>query len=594
MNKLKKNNPTYTEQFKEIFDRINSDTGLIFVDTPEETRLIREVYKKFQHHSVEFWALNQGLHRIIDIDADKFLPHQSAYKNNKARTSKDKKIISNISLLNALSIIEEDCYDKITPENEIQQKTIYILRDAVSLLNQPSPLRTLRNLIYLCSCASSTLIISGFGITVPNDVSKDCAFIKLPYPTKDDIINSMIRELKLKIDFNNKDNNSETKIDPDFDEEALARACVGLTEDQILNVFQYTTTIDNKINIERVLEEKKAIISQSDILDFWICNDKMDQIGGFDAFKEWFSFRKTIIENPEAAHNYGASYPKGIMLLGMQGSGKTAMGKAAAQHLKVGLVKFEMGKVFAGIVGESEKRMRQALTQIEAAAPVVVLIDEIDKGMAGAGSSDRTDGGTTSRVIGTLLTWLQEPHPGVFLICTANDITAMLNNHPELLRKGRFDEIWFSDIPTAEEREEIIKIHLKKAGRDPEKFDTKALSKIVYTDDTDGKEYNYTGAEIEYAIADTLQERFAQVFNAKDITINDKTDITDALLQSKLAMIKPMEKVAVEKIRAMRNWAKDNARNVSTSSNIKKQENIIGTKSKLNMRNAFKNNECSI
>lgn len=559
---IKKEKFKYDKSFEEIFNRINSDSGLIFVDTPEETKLIREIYRKFKNHYVHFWSIGQGLHKIVSkTDPDKFLPNSPLYTTTKAIKNKSGELKSEVSVLACFGIIQEDCYKKIE-DKDLDFKNIYILRDADKFLNQPLPIRILRDLIYLASCSSVSIIISGFGVTVPNDISKDSVYVKLNYPSKEDIINKMIPKLREKIKDHNETCEDEDKVNSNFDDHSIAQACVGLTEDQILNTLQYTTSIDNDVNINRILEEKKAIINKSDILDYWLCNNDLSEVGGFEEIKKWLKIRKTIMTNVEAAKEFKASYPKGMLLLGTQGSGKTLIGKAVAQFFNTGLIKFDMSKVFAGVVGESEKRMRQALSQVEAAGGVV-LIDEIDKGISGAGSSDRSDGGTTSRVIGTFLTWLNEEHPGVFIICTANDISNIMRNHPELLRKGRFDEIWFSDTPNYEERKEIYKIHLKKNGRNPENFDIDALASLAYEDKKDGKLYNLTGAEIEYAIKDAIQEKFAEG-NGESIKIGSDRDITTEDILKKAKLIIPMEKQAKDTIKAMRDWSRDNARSVSS------------------------------
>jgi len=248
----------------------------------------------------------------------------------------------------------------------------------------------------------------------------------------------------------------------------------------------------------------------------------------------------------------------------------TAIAKAAAKEWGKGVIKLDMGNVFAGLVGESEKRMRLALATAEAAGGVII-IDEIDKGLAGAGSSDKTDGGTTKRVIGTLLTWMQEAHPGVFVIATANDITAIRNSHPELLRKGRFDNIFFSDIPTLEEREAIFGIHLKKRNRDVSKFDIAELAKIKYKDET-GKEFEYTGAEIEHSVKEAIQYNLAKNLNdGIKIEVNGKNDITTADIADRIKDIIPIVKVGDKHIQTMRDWARSNAVNVSTVAAIAKE-----------------------
>ena len=570
---------TLSEGLQEIFNRIECDTGLIFVDTPEETRLIREVYKNYQDHSVQFWSIGQGLHEIdrTKQQVNKFYPHK--YKKQNARMGKSGDLDTRVDPTYTFQVIEEDCRDKIENEED-DTKHIYVLRDLDKFLTDPMILRGLKDLIYLCSTSSSIVIVTGFGITVPNDIEKDTVFAQLGYPSKEEVVNSILPNLRAQITEHNKNSKKEDRIDDNFNDEDTAQACVGLTEDQILNSLQYTTTVDSSVCLDRILDEKKAIINKSDILEYWICNDTLDDIGGFGEIKKWFEVKKAVIKNVENALEFNAEPPKGMMLLGVQGSGKTAIAKALAQSWNVGLIKLDIGKVFAGLVGESEKRMRQALAQIDAAGGVVV-IDELDKGLSGAGSSDKTDGGTTSRVIGTLLTWLQEDHPGVFLVATANDITNLRRNHPELLRKGRFDEIWFSDVPNEEERKEIYKIHLKKRGRDPEIFDLDKLAEFEYND-KDNTKYPPTGAEIESAVRDAIQERFA-MGGGKKLKIGGKDDITTDDILDKLAIIKPITKIAKETISSMRRWSADNARNVSSITDTKKKKGS-SNKKKLNVR----------
>jgi SpoVK/Ycf46/Vps4 family AAA+-type ATPase len=577
---------TRKESFDEMFNRIDCDTGLIFVDTPEETRLIREIYRKYRDHSVQFWSIGQGLHEIDrqKQQASKFYPHK--YKRSGARMGKAGDLDTRINPLNVFSVIEEDCREKTAKDDDPDTKHIYILRDLDKFLSDPYILRGLKDIIYLCSTCGSTIIVTGFGINVPTEIEKDTVFVKLNYPTKDEIVSEMIPNLIEQIEDYNRKSKEEDRICVDFIPEDTANACVGLTEDQILNVLQYTTTVDKKVSIDRILDEKKAIINKSDILEYWISHDTLDDIGGFGEIKEWFEVKKAVIKHVENAEKFGAEPPKGMLLLGVQGSGKTAIAKALAQSWNVGLIKLDIGKVFAGLVGESEKRMRQALAQIDAAGGIVV-IDELDKGLSGAGSSDKTDGGTTNRVIGTMLTWLAETHPGVFLIATANDITALRKNHPELLRKGRFDEIWFSDVPNFEERKQIFNIHLKKRKRDPQKFDIDKLSAFEYID-TDNVKYAPTGAEIESAVKDAIQERFA-VGGGKELKVGSADDITTQDILDKLAIIKPITKIAKETINAMRRWSSENARNVSSISKKAVDPSLSGKK-KINMRTSTDEN----
>lgn len=913
------------KSFEELFNRIECDTGLIFVDTPEETRVVREVFRKYKGHSIQFWSLTQGLIEIPkDDDPERFLPHD--YSSKKARADSTGNLSSRGNIMNTFSIIEEDCRKRIAASDDDEVKTIYILRDAEKFFQQPGPLRACRDLIYLTSCASSTILITGFGVQVPMDLEKDSVFVKIPYPTTEEIAASIIPNIQKRIERHNRIRPEKDRVVAGFDPIEVSRACAGLTEDQILNTIGYSTSVKREVSTELILEEKRGVINKSDILEYWVCDTTLEDIGGFGDLKSWFAVRKSIMNHPEEAKRFGAKPPKGIMLLGVQGSGKaqplhskvlmedktfkeigsieigdivrtpngktakvtdifehtnknnfritfadkrsseccdehlwkiynknfksiehpdgwkivdtkevsrlleqkdetrrfyipllndsqesidlpidsyvlgvligdgsfrynvqfssndqeiidkvearltagyhihsydthsvgehriarnendghsaniykqelikmglwgltskekfipeyyftaplyqkiallqglmdtdgstdlslsistsseklakdiqrlvwsiggictisnrtttcngkefgsfrvniryrdpkelvhltrkkdklsenyqysdlkleidsveylgkedmrcimlddeehlyitdnyivthnTYIAKSVAADLGVGVIKLEMGKVFAGLVGESEKRMRMALAQAAAAGGVVV-IDEIDKGLSGAGSSDRTDGGTTSRVIGTLLTWMSEDHPNVFIIATANDITALNRNHPELLRKGRFDEIWFSDCPTEEEREQIFKIHLTRNGRDPSKFDLKKLAEAKYKDDNSSSTFTYTGAEIEYAIQDAIQEKFA-LGGGKDIVVGSKDDINTDDIVAKLKIIKPITFISREVIAPMRRWADKHARRVSGSTQKAEKIEKVG-KSNLNMR----------
>jgi len=548
--------------YQELFDRIESNSGLVFVNTFEETKLIRELKKNFKDDKVEFWSATQGLHQLSDNDKD-VTPHN--YNSDSARkTVKGASSVGNI--LTALDIIEHDCQTKLTDDFEDFKRNIYILRDADKFFNNPMVIRKIRDIVYLAATAGSPILISGPALKVPTELEKDSAYIELGLPTreeiKDDIITKNIAAL---MKLHNKETvNDEDKIDTDFDLNKIANACMGLTEDEIFNACNYSLQTKKRLDEDVIIQEKKNIINKNDILEFWPCEGGLNTVGGFENFKEWFTVQKAIMDNPEIANDFKAEHPKGCMLLGVQGSGKTAIAKAAAKESGMSVIKFDTGKVFAGLVGESEKRMRLALAQAEAAGGIVI-IDELDKSLAGAGSSDKTDGGTTKRVIGTLLTWMQEPHPGVFIIATANDITAIRNSHPELLRKGRFDNIFFSDIPSKEERKEIFKIHLEKRGRNSEKFDLDELAEIRHTD-SNGGIYDYTGAEIEHAIKEAIQYNLAKQLNGKSkkiVKINSKSDITTKAIAERLKDVVPIVKVGDKHIQNMRKWAKDNAVNVS-------------------------------
>ena len=571
------------ESYTELFDRIESNSGLVFVNTFEETKLIRELTKNFNNDNIQFWSATQGLHQI-DQEISKVEPY-SFNPDNAKKNSKGAPTVGNI--LTAFDVIETECKDKIDSNTEEFKRTIYVLRDADKMFVNPMVVRKIRDIVYLCATAGSPIVICGPAMKVPTELEKDSVYIELGLPTRDEIKdNIIVKSIQKLIKLHNKDViDAADKIDENFDMNKIVNACMGLTEDEIFNACNYSLETKKALDEDVIIQEKKNIINKNDILKFWPCDGALDTVGGFDNFKNWFKVQKAVLDNPELATSYHAEPPKGCMLLGVQGSGKTAIAKAAAKEWGKGVIKLDMGNVFAGLVGESEKRMRLALATAEAAGGVII-IDEIDKGLAGAGSSDKTDGGTTKRVIGTLLTWMQEAHPGVFVIATANDITAIRNSHPELLRKGRFDNIFFSDIPTQEEREAIFKIHLKKRGRNPDSFDVTELAKIKYKDET-GKDFEYTGAEIEHGVKEAIQYNLALNLSTNtEIKISGTHDITTEDVAARIRDIIPIVKVGDKHIQTMRDWAKNNAVNVSSRLADVKETKKKTTTKKINLKTA--------
>jgi SpoVK/Ycf46/Vps4 family AAA+-type ATPase len=265
----------------------------------------------------------------------------------------------------------------------------------------------------------------------------------------------------------------------------------------------------------------------------------MADVGGLDELKLWLDRRGQAFST--GARRFGLDAPKGVLLLGIQGCGKSLTAKAIAATWQFPLLRFDMGKVFGGIVGQSEGNIRTALQVAQALAPCVLWIDEIEKGMAGMGSSGQTDGGTTARVVGTLLTWMQEKREPVFVVATANRIDML---PPELLRKGRFDEIFFVDLPTREIRKEILGIHLRKKDRNPDDFDLDALATASV---------GFSGAELEEAVREGLYEAFA---HARGLTTED--------IASALVKTFPLSQTMREEIDDLRKWAQVRARLASS------------------------------
>lgn len=325
------------------------------------------------------------------------------------------------------------------------------------------------------------------------------------------------------------------------DYDAILQNLRGLSRRQAAQLITECVASDRKLNADdlaTIIEGKRKLLASVGTLEFVDSPATLDTIGGLNRLKLWLQNREHSFD--PAAADFGLTPPRGVLLLGVQGAGKSLAAKAIATAWRRPLMKLDPSTLFDRFVGESERRLREALAQAEAMSPVVLWIDEIEKGFASA-SSTSTDGGLSRRMFGTLLNWMQEHSSPVFLVATANDIEAL---PPELLRKGRFDEIFFVDLPTREARKAILSIHLKKRRQSPDAFDLDALA-----DATQG----YSGAEIETGIASALHavyaKRRAQPKGAQDAAL-----ATD-LLRDTLVASPPLSVVMRHKVAALRDWA---------------------------------------
>ena len=292
-----------------------------------------------------------------------------------------------------------------------------------------------------------------------------------------------------------------------------------------------------------VAKGKTAVVKQSEILEL-IHPENMENVGGMGKLKDWITARTNCYS--KEAREFGVEPPKGMVLVGVPGTGKSLVAKVTASRLDVPLVKLDFGRVFSKYVGDSESRVREALKMVEGMAPVVLFVDEIDKGLGGAGGGG--DSGTSSRVLGSFLTWLQECTAQVFTVVTANRVNGL---PPELLRRGRFDQIWSVTLPNAAERREVLEIHLRKRGREmEEEFDAAEISEFVRKSD------GYVPAEIESAVKDALVMAFND--DTEGCTGLEMRHLTDALKE-----LIPLSRSHKEQIEAIVQWAASNATPVS-------------------------------
>lgn len=401
---------------------------------------------------------------------------------------------------------------------QVDYNVVRRLRDNISDL-KTSKFR--KNVIFIAS-----------ELLIPETMQKEITIVDMPLPTLDEIKNKLEKMVTQNAQIDTSGLDAEGK-------ERLCKAAMGLTLQEAENAFALAMVNDGKIDgqdLGIILSEKMQVIKKTGILEFINTDIKIDDVGGLENLKNWLKKRNNSWS--ESAKKYCLPAPKGVLITGVPGCGKSLTAKAMSAAWQLPLLKLDFGKIFSGIVGSSEENMRKAIKTAEAVAPSILWVDEIEKSLSGMSSSG--DSGTSSRIFGTFLTWMQEKTAPVFVIATANNISSL---PAELLRKGRFDEIFFVDLPTQNEREEIFKLHLKKRLKDKD-----VASKLVLDDElykqlaqmTEG----FVGAEIEQVVITALYEAF---FNKRPLEFSDLTNT--------IKNVVPLSVTQKEQILSLRQWA---------------------------------------
>lgn len=372
-------------------------------------------------------------------------------------------------------------------------------------------------------------IITGPRYAVPEVLENLVQTIDFPYPNKNEIKTVLwgaVASIEAKIP-----NLRESTVAM---EEDLVNAVSGLTLLEAQTAFAKSLVLHKGWDIKTLLQEKRQIIAKSGMLEFYDKTVSIDEIGGLKNLKNWIKDRKNCFS--EEAKAYGLPNPKGLLTIGMPGCGKSLTCKAVSSLWKMPLLRLDFGKMFHSHIGASEENIRNAIKLAESIAPCIVWIDEIEKGISGVRSSGSTDGGTSSRVFSTFLTWMQEKTAPVFVVATANDYTSI---PAEFLRAGRFDEIFFVNIPNRTERNEIFSVQLIGKGWNPDDFDISELSQITE---------KYSGAEIEKAIDKAMLVGFAE----------DKRAITTEDIKVAIKAFKPLAEMRGDEFEGMAEWAEAN------------------------------------
>lgn len=418
--------------------------------------------------------------------------------------------------------------------------TIFLLKDFHEAWGNPQIKRKLRNLGQRLKYTKKTILVTSTTSKIPEELKDDVVIVELPLPSASDlekVLDDLIKVSGVKVNLT------------ELGREKLIQAAVGLTASQAQRIFSQALVTDSVLDdqdITLVTHEKKQIIRDSEALEFFPVSETMDDVGGLQSLKQWLELRERAFSRD--AVEYGLPAPKGIALIGIPGTGKSLTAKLIAGLWRLPLIRLDVGALFGSLVGESEERARRALHLVETIAPCVVWIDEMEKALAHGG----LDSGTSTRVFGTILTWMQEKTAPCFVVATANDISSL---PPELLRKGRFDEVFFLDLPTFEERREIFAVHLRKRNRLVQSYDIDDLARA-----SEG----YVGAEIEQAIIDAMYIGFND--GCREFTTDD---VLTAL--HKLVPLSISQREVVEMLREWLAQGRAQSASFSESSEADKQ-----------------------
>lgn len=488
---------------EELALMIRSGHHFVSVDTSDENRAVQIVLAAAAQLMVPVydWAMTTGL-REIELDGS---PGRTIIESPKAEKSLE--FVGNRTA-----------------------EAVYIFRDLGPQGKDAAIVRMLRDLESDFSTWNASMVFID-SVPLPGPVRKLTVRFEIGWPTAGEI-EAVVRDTFKKI---RKDSlrTVESKVTK-RDVETIVQTLRGLSLNDVARVIS-TAVYDNYAltpdDLPRIVEAKRTLLGNTGTLEAIAVDFSADDIGGLKNLKAWLKQRRGGFTRK--AQDYGIEAPRGVLMLGVPGCGKSLCAKVCAADWGMPLLRLDPGVLYQKYIGESENQLRQSLQQAEAMAPVVLWIDEIEKAFASA-SSGSADGGLSQRMFGTLLSWMQDHRHPIFICATANDISKL---PPELMRKGRFDEVFFVDLPSAEAREQILEIHLRRRDRDPENF---TLSDLAAASE------NFSGSELEQAIASAL---FA--------SYSEDSQLVDSQIVSEMQKTRPLAVLTAEKIADLRAWAED-------------------------------------
>ena len=479
---------------------IRAHYALIVIESNEPERaeeLVRQVASQMNLHYY-YWTRSKGVRRGNSVGDPYFEDTQEPVK--------------------ALKYAEQD------------SAGIYLFRDLPSYLEDPLVVSHLVDVVGLLEARRGALILVGLHVKLPDALRPHATFFKLPAPTYDDyrvIVERMVREYSARM-----------KVTVDLtpqDRTRLIQNLMGLTLVEAEKIVTRQIVEDGVLrpkDIEGVIAAKRQAIQQEGLLEYYPPEHGLNQVAGLKGLKEWLNKRRAVVTDARRAHEFGLRFPKGILLLGVPGCGKSMCAKAVATEWGLPLLKLDPANLYDKYIGDSEKNFKRALHIAERMAPVILWIDELEKAFAQGG--DDADGGVSRRVFGSFLAWLQERRGDVFVVATSNDVSRL---PPEFIRKGRFDEVFFVDLPTPTVRQSIFDIHLVRRKQQAKQFDLIKLAAV-----SEG----FSGAEIEESVVAGLFTAFAA-----------NTPLTTEMLLAEIKRTRPLAMTMTEKIGELRAWAQD-------------------------------------
>ncbi len=487
------------DKLRELELLIRSHYSLIFIDTAEEDRAQTMLTLLAGRMKLPYfyWTRTKGLNRG-DIESKG-------------------PVYGSADITQALCHIESSKF-----------QAIYHFKGMEDLLEDKHSAAMVKDAASQYSKNYGAIIITGNDPTIPDILRPMSAYFKMPAPDREEyreLLGRVVRDLYSRMTVDVKLSGEDT--------ERLLNNIKGLTlteAEKIITKIIVEDGILSSEDIRKVIDSKRDIVEKEGVLEYYPAEESMDDIADLTTLKSWLSKRKEIISRPQKAQEFGLSFPKGVLLLGVPGCGKSLCAKAVAMEWSLPLLKMDPSNLYNKYIGESEKNFKRAMNTAEKMSPVILWIDEIEKAFSTGGESE--DGGVSKRIFGTFLSWLQDRKGDVFVVATANDVQKL---PPEFLRKGRFDEIFFVDLPDEEARLSIFKVHLGKRGKNPGDFDLPGLVRI-----TDG----FSGSEIEQVIVSGLYTAFSA-----------KKELSTQILTDEISLTCPLSETMAEKITWLREWA---------------------------------------